>query len=149
VQRQERRTRSGGRIGIVTLSDPSGQFEATIYQERLAEWRDLLEPGQSLMLQIGAEIDETEEIRARIHGVEPLEAVAARRSQAIRVFVRDAKPIERLAGRLGDAGDGSVTLIVLLDGREVEIKLPGGYRVTPQVAGAIKAVPGIVDVHVS
>ena len=62
------------------------------------------------------------------------------------MFVRDLKPIERMAGRLGD-GDGSVTLIVLLDGREVEIKLPGGYRVTPQVAGAIKAVPGVVDVQ--
>jgi len=71
-----------------------------------------------------------------------------RRSQAIRVFVRDVKPIERLAGRLGD-GDGKVSLVVLLDGREVEIQLPGGYKVTPQVAGAIKAVPGIVDVHVS
>jgi DNA polymerase-3 subunit alpha len=146
VQRQERRTRSGGRIGIVTLSDPSGQFEATVYQERLVDWRDLLEPGQSLMLQIGAEIDDSEEIRARIHGVEPLEAVAARRSQAIHVFLRDVKPIERLAGRLGD-GDGKVSLVVLLDGREVEIQLPGGYKVTPQVAGAIKAVPGIVDVQ--
>ncbi len=37
--------------------------------------------------------------------------------------------------------------MVLLKGREVEVKLPGQYRVTPQVAGAIKAVPGIVHVE--
>jgi DNA polymerase-3 subunit alpha len=35
----------------------------------------------------------------------------------------------------------------MLKGREVEVKLPGQYRVTPQVAGAIKAVPGIVHVE--
>ena len=36
----------------------------------------------------------------------------------------------------------------MLKEREVEVSLPGQYRVTPQVAGAIKAVPGIVHVEV-
>jgi DNA polymerase-3 subunit alpha len=31
--------------------------------------------------------------------------------------------------------------------REVEVKLPGRYRVSPQVAGALKAVPGVVQVQ--
>ena len=75
VQRQERRTRTGGRIGIVTLSDPTAQFEATVYQERLADWRELLEPGQSLLLQLSGEYDpDTEELRTRIQAIEPLEA---------------------------------------------------------------------------
>ena len=146
VQRQERRTRTGGRIGIVTLSDPTAQFETTVYQERLAEWRELLEPGNSLFVQIGGEFDpETEEVRARLQAVEPLEAMAARKAQAISVFLDASGPIERLANRL-DQGEGTVSVIVLLEGREVEVRLPGQYRVTPQVAGAIKAVPGIVDV---
>jgi DNA polymerase-3 subunit alpha len=147
VQRQERRTRTGGRIGIVTLSDPTAQFEATVYQERLSEWRELLEPGLSLFLQIGGEYDpDTEEIRARIQALEPLEAMAARKAQAIRVFLDAPGPIERLASRL-DKGEGTVSVVVLLEGREVEVKLPGQYRVTPQTAGAIKAVPGIVHVE--
>ena len=148
VQRQERRTRTGGRIGIVTLSDQTAQFEATVYQERLADWRELLEPGKSLLLQIGAEYDPAaEEVRARIQNVEPLEAVAARHGRAIRVFLDAPEPIERLASRL-DEGEGTVSVVVMLQGREVEVKLPGHYRVTPQVAGAIKAVPGIVHVEI-
>lgn len=149
VQRQERRTRSGGRIGIITLSDPTAQFEATVYQERLADWRDQLEVGRSLLLTLSAEFDpETEEIRARIQNLEPLEEAAARRSHAIRVFLDTSAPIERLASRL-DKGEGSVSVVLLLKevGREVEVRLPGSYRVTPQVAGAIKAVPGIVHVE--
>ncbi len=150
VARQERRTRTGGRIGIVTLSDPTAQFEATVYQERLADWRDKLEPGQSLLFQLSAEFDaETEEIRARIQNIEPLEAIAARKSSAIRIFLDTPAPIDRIASRL-DAGEGTVSVVLLLGGtgREVEVKLPGNYRITPQIAGAIKAVPGIVHVEV-
>jgi DNA polymerase-3 subunit alpha len=147
VQRQERRTRTGGRIGIVTFSDPTGQFEATVYQERLTEWRELLEPGRSLLVQIGGEFDpETEDLRARIQNVEALEAVAAKKSRAIRVFLDALEPIDRLASRL-DQGEGSVSVVVMLKGREVEVRLPGQYRTTPEVAGAIKAVPGIVHVE--
>ena len=147
VSRQERRTRSGGRIGIVMFSDPTSQFEATVYQERLADWRDLLEPGHSLFVQIGGEYDpETEEIRARIQNLEPLEELAAKKMRAIRVFLDQPEPVERLANRLAE-GEGAVSVIALLAKYEVELKLPGNYRVTPQVAGAIKAVPGIVHVE--
>jgi DNA polymerase-3 subunit alpha len=30
---------------------------------------------------------------------------------------------------------------------EVEMKLPGRFKVSPQIAGAIKAVSGVVDVQ--
>ncbi len=147
VSRQERRTRTGGRLGIVMFSDPTAQFEATVYQERLVEWRDLLEPGHSLFVTIGGEFDpDTEEVRARIQAIEPLEAMAARKSHAIRVFLDAPDPIERLANRLSE-GEGTVTVVVMLNGREVDVKLPGQYRITPQVAGAIKAVPGVVHVE--
>ena len=33
--------------------------------------------------------------------------------------------------------------------REVEVKLPGKYMATPQIAGALRAVPGVVDVHMN
>ena len=57
----------------------------------------------------------------------------------------------RLAGRLEAGGEGTVCLILMLkeSRQEVEVQLPGQYRVTPQIAGAIKAVPGIVHVETS
>ena len=36
---------------------------------------------------------------------------------------------------------------MLTDGGEVDVKLPGRYKVSPQIAGAIKAVPGVVTVE--
>jgi DNA polymerase III subunit alpha len=31
--------------------------------------------------------------------------------------------------------------------REVEIAIPGGFRVDPKIRAAVKSLPGIVDVH--
>jgi len=44
--------------------------------------------------------------------------------------------------------DGDVSLVILLDLlTRVEMKLPGRLRVSPQIAGAIKAVSGVADVQ--
>jgi DNA polymerase-3 subunit alpha len=46
------------------------------------------------------------------------------------------------------AADGDVSLVLMLDlETEVEMKLPGRFKVSPQIAGAIKAVTGVVDVQ--
>ena len=106
-------------------------------------------------------------MRARIQSVEPLDAAAANLHQGLRVFLCDDKPIEAVAKRLepsqvGPArsaqgntsraaqsnGDGEVSLVLLLDrATEVEVKLPGRFKVSPQIAGALKAVPGVVQVE--
>ena len=58
---------------------------------------------------------------------------------------------EALAERLKVRGEGEVSLVLILDDgdREVEVKLPGKYMATPQIAGALRAVPGVVDVHMN
>jgi len=154
VSRQERRTRTGSKMGIIGLSDPTGHYEAVIFSEGLAEYRDLLEPGSVVLLFLSAEV-QGDEVRARIQSAEPLDEAAANLHNGLRVFLRDRQPIEALARRLEPAprrghanGDGEVSVVLLLErGTEVEVKLPGRFRVSPQIAGAIKAVPGVVQVE--
>ena len=38
-------------------------------------------------------------------------------------------------------------VLVLEGGAEVEVKLPGRYPISPQVAGAMKGVPGVLEVE--
>ena len=153
VSRQERRTRTGNKMGIIGLSDPTGHFEAVIFAEGLAEYRDLLEPGNAVLLFLSAEV-QGDEVRARIQSAEPLDAAAANLQKGLRVFLRNPAPIEGIAKRLepvrpGPAnGDGEVSVVLMLErGTEVEVKLPGRFKVSPQIAGAIKAVPGVVQVE--
>ncbi|HXL68831.1 MAG TPA: DNA polymerase III subunit alpha, partial [Xanthobacteraceae bacterium] len=154
VSRVERRTRTGGKIGIIGLSDPTGHFEAVLFQEGLAQYRDLLEPGTPVLLQVNAEM-QGEDVRVRIFQAEHLDQAAAKTQRGLRVFVNSPEPIDFVAARLnGTHGNGKseaageVSLVLVLPDRsEVEVKLPGRYAVTPAIAGAIKAVPGVVEVQ--
>jgi DNA polymerase III subunit alpha len=154
VARTERRTRTGSKMGIIELSDPTGHYEAVVFSEGLAQFRDLLEPGAAVLLMLSAEL-QGDDVRARIQMVEPLDQAAAKLAKGLRVFLRDQTPIESVAKRLeGPASgrsatdNGEVALVLLLgEGTEVEVKLPGRFKVSPQIAGAIKAVPGVVAVE--
>jgi DNA polymerase-3 subunit alpha len=121
-----------------------------------------------VLLQLGAEL-QGEDVRARVLHAEPLDAAAAKTQKGLRIFVRDTRPLESIAKRLqmpeGGQGmppargpqakpapatgaDGDVSLVLMLDlETEVEMKLPGRFKVSPQIAGAIKAVSGVVDVQ--
>ncbi len=154
VARTERRTRTGSKMGIIGLSDPTGHYEAVIFSEGLAEHRDLLEPGTAVLLFLSAEV-QGDEVRARIQSAEPLDEAAANLNKSLRVFLRNEAPIEAVAKRLEPTarsavanGDGEVSMVLMLEqGTEVEVKLPGRFKVSPQIAGAIKAVPGVVLVE--
>ncbi|MDQ0507046.1 DNA polymerase III subunit alpha [Xanthobacter agilis] len=153
VSRQEKRTKSGTRMGIIGLSDPSGTFEAVIFSEALAHNRDLLEPGTPLLMMVGAELN-GEDVRVRINSCERLDEVAARAHKALRIFVRSPDPLDGIAKRLeagvgGAKRDGDVSLVLLMDDgkAEVEVRLDGKYAVSPQIAGALKAIPGVVAVE--
>ena len=88
-------------------------------------------------------------MRARIVAVEPLAAAAARAQKGLRIFVRDAGAARRDQDPALRPGEGEVSLVVMRDasGEEIEIKLPGGYPVTAEVAGALKAIPGVIAVE--
>ncbi len=147
VSRMERRTKSGSKMGIFGLSDPSGQYEAIIFQEGLDQYRDILEPGNAVLLFLSAEA-QGDDVRARIQSAEPLDKAAAKLQKGLRVFVRDEAPLDAVSRRLDAKGDGEVSIVALLGaGAEVELKLPGRYKVSPQIAGALKAVPGVIEVQ--
>lgn len=145
--KQERKTRTGNKMGIVQFSDATGQFESVLFSEALAQYRDLLESGKSVVITVGAE-DRPEGISLRIHTVQSLEDEASRIQKAMRLYLRSSEALPQIKSHLA-RGDGQVSLIVIKEngGREVEIELPERYRVTPQIASACKAIRGVVDVE--
>jgi DNA polymerase-3 subunit alpha len=145
TSKQERRTRTGNKMAVVQLSDSTGSFEAVAFSEELVKYRDLLEPGNSIVVLVGAE-ERPEGINVRIQSAESLDRVMASLKQ-IRVFVRDEAPLPSVAKHLAGRGEGEVSLILLRDGgREVEMRLPGRFAISPQIASALRAVRGVLQV---
>jgi DNA polymerase-3 subunit alpha len=150
LDRYERRTKTGNKMGVVMLSDQTGHFEAILFSEGLQKYRDLLEPGRALVLVLQAGL-EGDDIRARIQSAEPLDEAVSRQHKAMRIFVRGEEPIGSVQQRLRERGEGEVSLVLILDSgeREVEVRLPGRYQVSPQIASALRAAPGVERVEMN
>ena len=50
--RQERKSAKGNRFAFVSLSDPTGLYEVTVFSDVLEACRDHLEPGKNVVLTV-------------------------------------------------------------------------------------------------
>lgn len=148
ISKQERKTRTGNKMGIVTFSDASGQYEAVLFSEGLNQYRDLLEAGKSLVITVQAE-ERPEGIGLRIQTAQSLEEQSIRMQKAMRVYVRDSGPLRAVAAHLNARGDGLVSFIVIKDEgqREIEVELTERFRISPEIAAAMRSTPGVLDVE--
>ena len=146
--RQERKTRQGKKMGILMISDPSGQYEAVIFEEGLNQFREHLEVGKSVVMLVNAEIW-PEGLSIRVQSVEPLELAAARQDQSMTIFLRDASPIEELSPLLVRGGKGNVSFVVMKDNgaQEIEVRLKERFKISSRVQSALKSIPNVVDVE--
>jgi DNA polymerase-3 subunit alpha len=146
--RNDRRTRKGTPMMILTLSDQSGTFECIAFSEQINEFGAILQPGNSVILQVGAD-ERAEGISVRLISAEPIEGLAERVDRRLTVFAEDAKALGSISTQLRRGGNGIVSFVVIRDGgaREYEIELPGKYAVSSEVAGGIKALDGVTDVR--
>jgi DNA polymerase-3 subunit alpha len=149
VNKKERTSARGNRFAFVQLSDTAGVFEITVFSDVLSGARDLLDSAQPLIATVDVRVEE-QGLRLTAQKIEPLDKVVAHAAAGLKVFVGAEEALARLKGlfqREGTGGRGRVTVVLDLPQTEVEIALPGGFRVDPRVRAAVKSLPGIVDVH--
>jgi DNA polymerase-3 subunit alpha len=144
---QQRKSKKGNPFAFLSLSDPTGQFELVVFSEALSQYRHLMEPGNAIV--IGVEIDRMgDEVKLRAQSVRSVDEAVKDTGAGLRIFIDDAAPLATVKSRLTEKGKGLVSLVLMGEGgREVELRLKERYRVTPQIRGAIKAVPGVVDIR--
>ena len=149
--RQERKSAKGNRFAFVSLSDPTGLYEVTVFSDVLEAARDLLEPGKNVVLTVKADPD-GEGVKLLANAVQPVDAVADQAgAQAIRIHLNRMETVASLASLL-EKVDGKTRAQITLclpdeTGREIDVTLPKPYPVTPQIKGAIKAMQGVLMVE--
>ncbi|MBC6980754.1 DNA polymerase III subunit alpha [Caulobacter sp. 17J80-11] len=149
-RRQERASaRTGEKFAFVTLSDPTGEYEVMFPPESLRRCRDVLETGASIILKVRAKAAEGE-VRFFGDEAEPISKAVEQAAGGLRVHVspRSAE-VEALKKRLEagatQKGGGEIVLIAALDGaHEIELRLPGRYRLDASLRGALKTAPGVL-----
>jgi DNA polymerase III subunit alpha len=148
VGRKERTSARGNRFAFVQMSDPTGLYEITVFAETLRGVRSLLDAGEPLIVTVDVRSEE-DSLRLTAQKIEPLDDVVADAAAGLRVFLSEEQALTHLKNLFGreGRGRGRVTVVLDLNDSEVEIAIPGNFRVDPKMRAAVKSLPGIVDVH--
>ncbi len=154
--KQERKSARGNRYAFVSLSDPTGLYEVTVFSDTLEAAGDLLNAGNNVVLSIEATM-ESDQLKLLARGVQAVDGVAAEAgSMGLRVFIDRAEAVKSVSSVLeraakdGTSRSGGPVVFCLIDASlpgEVELSLPKDYPVNPQIKGAIKSLGGVITVE--
>jgi DNA polymerase-3 subunit alpha len=148
ISKKERSSSEGRRFAFVQMSDATGTFEVTLFSEVLAQARELLDSGKPLLVTVDIRADD-DALRLTAQRIELLEKIVANAAAGLKVVLGEAGALAAFKSLLqGEAGGrGHVNVVVPLPTREVEIALPGGFRIGPQVLSAVQRLPGVLSVQ--
>jgi len=151
IGKKERRSQKGNRFAFVQFSDASGAFEVTVFSETLSAAQDLLEVGNSLLIDATAQFgDESDEAKFLAQNFRPLEQAAAAAVDGLRVYIDTEAPLQPLKDILSNEkrGRGRVEIIPRIPGYEtLVLELEDQYQISPGIYRAVRAIPGILDVQ--
>jgi len=149
MAKRETKTKTDKRMAFVQLSDTTGVYEVTLFEETLFEVRSLLTVGQPLLLSVTVQPRE-DSVRLTATAAGDLDKAITKAGAECRVFLTDPEAVTPLAERLeqGGRGRGRVVVIVPIGGgREAEIDLQKGYAVSQAGRAALKAIAGVQEVE--
>lgn len=149
ISRQERRTKTGNKMGIVVLSDATSQYEVVMFSEVWNQYRDMMDPGRCVILGVSGE-DRPEGINMRVQLVQDLDLKARDLCSGVTIFMRDARPVMALKSHLQTKGNHQISLVVIRDNgkREIDIMLGDQFEISPKIASAMRAIDGVMDVKI-
>jgi len=149
--KQERKSAKGNRFAFVSLSDPTGLYEVTVFSDVLELARDHLEPGKNVVLTVKVDPD-GDGVKMLANAVQPIDAVAAEAGASdLRIHLTRPEAVtslQLLLSKVEGQTRGQITLCIPdPEGREIDLLLPQAYPITPQIKGAIKAMNGVLMVE--
>ncbi|HWA00852.1 MAG TPA: DNA polymerase III subunit alpha [Caulobacterales bacterium] len=146
---QYRPAMSGGTLAFVSLSDPTGDYEAMVMPEHVAAARERLEVGKPVVFRARVRWRDGD-LKLSADTFEPVEAAEARTTDDLRIVLKEGAPLHLLAETLralppAQSGEARPLRLVLKlkDGREVELRAARAVPAGPAARAAIKAARGV------
>jgi len=147
LTKQERSTKTGSKYAFLQFSDTSGAYEVVVFSETLAQTRDLLVPGKTLLLTVGCQ-EEDGTLRLMAESVEDLDTALGRASKGLRLEIsRDLSP-KSLSETLTShtTSQGGIIQLILKDPQPLTLCLPGYFTLSAEVRAKLAELPGIMEI---
>ena len=144
-----RTSAKGRRYLMATLSDASGQFIATCFDDDVSEDLEAAAKlGECALLSVELDRREGDETpRVTVRRVQPFASLAGNAKLRLDIETRDPAAIERIAAIVGAVrgGKGEMRLKALLpEGGEAHLLLGRDFLLDAELAARIERVPGVV-----
>ncbi len=145
---QERKTKKGKAMIIITLSDISGSFECLVFSELIEKYSGLLQIGKLLIVDVEAD-KRPDSNSLRLLSAKEISNEGKKVKQHLTIFTNDKKCLSSIKQQLKAGGQGRVSFVVIREAgkREYELSLAQTYQLSKELAGGIKALEGVIDVH--
>ncbi len=143
--KKERITRTGSRMMWLNLSDIQGSIEVTLFSEVLNRSREMLTEGTALLVTADAKMD-GESLRLTASDITLLDDAARDAGAGLKIWLDREEAIPSLKTLFEREGRGKGRIILVPKTgteRRLEMRLPGGFNVSPRLAQAAKLVPGV------
>ncbi len=141
-----RTSAKGKRYMITCLSDASGQFEATVFDDNVAtDIEAAAKIGGCGLLTVELDRKPGEEApRITVKRIQPFEALSRRTRVRLTATVTDRATLDALAAELVDArgGNGHVEIEVVADGMRASLLLGRDFTLDAEIAARIARVAG-------
>ena len=149
-----RTSAKGRRYMMATMSDSSGQFVATVFDDMASnEVENAAKSGACALLYVELDRRPGEEApRVTVRSLQLFEALSKRTRLQLEVEVEDAGALAALAALVGGdrGGNGELRLRARLDGGgEAEVVLGRDFALDAELAARIERVPGVTAVRLS
>lgn len=150
VGRQERRSQRG-RFAFVQFSDPTAQFEVTVFADLLARCRDLLDGHEPLAVEADCRV-EAGRMRLVAQKIERLDLEPAAQPGLVEILVEEPGALPRLGRVLQRAANGRGARVRLRlptadRGERVVLDLPPDVRLPFSARPDLHRIPGIAAIR--
>jgi DNA polymerase-3 subunit alpha len=148
-----RTSAKGRRYLMATMSDSSGQFVATVFDDALAAQIEAAAKEGACGL-LGVELDRRpgeDAPRVTVKSIQSFEGLALRTRLQLEVEVDSPEAIRRLGEAVAEArgGNGVLRLKAPIGGGEADLVLGRDFTLDAELAARIERVEGVTRVHLS
>ncbi|HEY1146049.1 MAG TPA: DNA polymerase III subunit alpha, partial [Allosphingosinicella sp.] len=143
----------GRRYLMATVSDASGQYIATCFEDAVAsQIEDAAKAGECLLMHVELDRRPGEEApRVTVRSIQSFESLSLRTRIQLEAEVEDVEAVHRLAAFLGDhrGGHGVLRLRVKVDVGEADLILGRDFLLEAEMAARLERLDGVISVRLS
>jgi DNA polymerase III subunit alpha len=150
--KQERTSKAGQKFAFVQLSDGQGVFEVAVFSEVFSRSRELLEPGNPLLISVTLkqESEGGEGFRLTAQGIQLLDEAMQSLTKMIRVQMDETAKAEEVHQVLKSASSGTARVcleVIFKDSPTLQLLLPDRYHIQAETRSHLLGLPGVLGIE--